>query len=88
MYSYNNSIPQTRYINPTNLKQQDERFVGPLVPLLIGGIGGYALSQANNNNNCCPYPVPYPQPYPYPYPNNYYPSSNTYYSKNYYYPFS
>ncbi len=76
MYSYNNSIPQPRYINQRNFPHKDERFVGPLLPLLIGGIGGYALAN-NNNNNCCPYPVPY-------YPRPYYQPTN-YYSQNYYY---
>lgn len=65
--------------NSYNAYNNNERFGGFVVPLLLGGIGGYAIGATNwgNNNN---YQTGYYYPYPYNYQyNNYYP--------NYYYPY-
>lgn len=75
MYSYNYNVPQYRgnmYRQNMN-NANDQRFVGGFfVPLLLGGVAGYAIG-ANNRPNYY-YPQPY---YYYPYP--------TYYNNNYYY---
>ena len=53
------------YCNCQN--QDDHRFVPFLGPLILGGIGGWAIGATRPR----PYPVPYPMPYrppaPYPY---------------------
>ncbi len=75
---HNNSMGE----NNTNYTE-DERFIGPfLVPFILGGIAGAAISPGGigrPNYNCCPpvvyqqpvyyqQPQSYPQPYPMPYP--------------------
>ena len=84
MYPYNYNIsknnkfmyyPQPNYQNPN-----DERFI---VPLLLGGVAGYAIGNNNAYNNQQPIGYFYPQiPQPNYYPNAYYSSSN-----NYFYPY-
>lgn len=77
MYPYNYNISKNNkimYYPPNYQNPNDERFI---VPLLLGGVAGYAIG--NNNNTQQPIGYFYPQiPQP-----NYYP--NTYYSSNYYY---
>lgn len=77
MYSYNNNMARFKQnMYPTNINYNDERFAGGFVaPLLLGGVAGYAIGNANRPNYY------YPQPYYY-YPYLQYP---TYYSNNYYY---
>ena len=60
-----------------NFRGPNNRFGGPLVPFVLGGVVGSLWANNNNHNNYYPYPVyPYPVQYYLPYP---------YYNGNYYY---
>jgi len=61
------------YYQNQNMNQDGDRFF-PLLwgPLLLGGIGGWAIGAASRPR---PYPVPYPTPMP---PHTYYSSYTPY----------
>ena len=55
-----------------NTYRNDDRFFPLLGPVLLGGLGGWALGAASRPR---PYPIPYPMPAPVPY--TYYSSYQT-----------
>ena len=59
-------------MNYQYISQSDERFVPFLGPLILGGIGGWAIGASRPR----PYPIPYPipsSPMPYSYYGGYTP---------------
>lgn len=69
MYPYPNySMNQYRQSMPTyyTTYSSDDRFIpsGFVLPLILGGLGGYAIGSNQNNNQMPVYYCPYPYCYP------------------------
>ena len=45
--------------------QKDDRFFPFLAPVLLGGLGGFAIGAAARPRPYPVYPMPVPRPYPY-----------------------
>ena len=69
-YNMPNAYPQGgNYSSGVNYDPNDERFIGPAFPFLLGGVTGAALAPAFWRPRPYPMPYPYYQPYPpMPYP--------------------
>ena len=68
--NYNNYYPM--------VNQNEERFIGPLIPFLGGALVGYVVARPNFNSYYQPYYPPYYQYPSYPYYQSYTPYTTNY----------